>query len=66
MLKNLNIDKALFILHNHKDPFELSLRNIKGIEISYVENINTYQIIKYPKLVLTKEVVERLSEVYKE
>ena len=42
----------------------LSGRNIPTVKISATNEINTYDVLKYDTLVVTKAAVEKLEEVY--
>lgn len=64
MLKDLKIDKGLFVLDKGNNNVTLSARNIQGVKTSPVGAINVYDILKYGNLVLTKAAVEAIEEVY--
>ena len=42
----------------------LSARNIPEVKTASVNTINTYDILKYNTLVVTKEAVAKIEEVY--
>jgi large subunit ribosomal protein L4 len=65
VLKNLKVDsKALIVLSDKNDIVERSARNIPGIRTALVNTINVFDIMKYDKLILTKEAVSKVEEVY--
>ncbi|NPV44208.1 MAG: 50S ribosomal protein L4 [Firmicutes bacterium] len=65
ILNNLKIDKKALIVTLDKDEnVEKSTRNIPGVKATMVGNLNVYDILKHDKLVLTKEALERVEEVY--
>lgn len=65
ILNNLKIDKkALIVTLDKDDNVEKSTRNIPGVKATMVGNLNVYDILKHDKLVLTKEALERVEEVY--
>ena len=42
----------------------LSARNIPTVKTASVNTINVYDLLKYNNLVVTKEAVEKIQEVY--
>lgn len=65
ILNNLNIEKkALIVTLNRDDNIEKSARNIPGITTTIVGNLNVYDILRHDKLVLTKEALDKVEEVY--
>ena len=63
-LKALNADKALIVIKGENDNVVLSARNIPTVKVSYVDTINVYDILKYNTLVLSKDAVAAIEEVY--
>ena len=41
-----------------------SARNIQGVAVLPVNNINVYDLLKFEKLIITKEAVNKIEEVY--
>lgn len=64
VVNNLNVGKALFVIENGDKNVILSARNIEAIKTADVSTINVYDILKYDTLVLTKEAVNKIQEVY--
>lgn len=64
VMDNLKVDKALVVLGEKNDNTVLSARNIPTIQTAYAENINVYDIMKGGTLVLTKDAVTKIEEVY--
>jgi len=65
MLKNLNIEgTALFVLAAPDFNTDRSSRNIQGIKLAYVNTINTYDVMKYRKFVITADALSKVEEVY--
>ncbi len=64
VLKNLEAEKALVVTKGKDDKVVLSGRNIEGVKMIPTNTINVYDILKYKKLILTKEAVEAIEEVY--
>ncbi|GAA6493345.1 MAG TPA: 50S ribosomal protein L4 [Candidatus Bariatricus faecipullorum] len=64
VLKNLSVDKALVVLEDKNRNVELSARNIADVKTAKVNTINVYDILKYNTLIVTKEAVAAIEEVY--
>lgn len=65
VLNNLKIDSSvLIVIADKNDSVEKSARNIPGVKTAFVNTINVFDILKYNKLVLTKEALSKVEEVY--
>ena len=64
MLKALEANKALIITAESNEVVYKSARNIQGINIIPANNINVYDLLKYEKLIITKDAVSKIEEVY--
>jgi len=64
LLKNLNVKNALIVIPEGEKNIELSARNIKGVKTLYANSLNTYDILKYDKFIITKDAVSIVEEVY--
>ena len=65
ILKNLNLEtNALLVLGDKNENVVRSAKNIPNVKTAYVNTINVYDILKYNTLVLSKEVVAKIEEVY--
>ncbi len=64
VLGNLKAENALVVMGEKKDNVVLSARNLEGVATALTNTINVYDILKYDKLVLTKDAVAKLEEVY--
>ncbi len=65
MLKSLNVcGSALIVLPGVDEVVAKSVRNIADVKTAYVNTINTYDILKYGKLVITQDAVSKVEEVY--
>ena len=65
MLKSLNVTgTALIVLPGVDETVAKSARNIADVKTAYVNTINTYDILKYGKLVITQDAVSKVEEVY--
>ena len=64
VMSNLKVDKALVVVEGENKNVVLSGRNIPSVKVSATNEINTYDVLKYDTLVVTKAAVEKLEEVY--
>ena len=64
VMNNLKVSKALVVLEGENKNVVLSGRNIPTVKVSATNEINTYDVLKYDTLVVTKASVEKLQEVY--
>lgn len=64
MLAALKVDKALIVLNENDLNVVLSARNIPNVKVSLTNTINVYDILKYSNLVITKDAVKTVEEVY--
>ena len=64
VMNNLQVSKALVVLEGENKNVVLSGRNIPTVKVSATNEINTYDVLKYDTLVVTKAAVEKLQEVY--
>ena len=64
VMSNLKVDKALVVIEGENKNVVLSGRNIPTVKVSATNEINTYDVLKYDTLVVTKAAVEKLQEVY--
>ncbi|WP_461613806.1 50S ribosomal protein L4 [Clostridium sp. Marseille-QA1073] len=67
MIKVLNAfeaKKTLIVVAESDENVYKSARNIPGVAVLPVNNLNVYDILKYEKFVVTKEAVSKIEEVY--
>ena len=64
VLKNLKVDKALVVTAGENKNVYLSARNIEGVQTAPANGINVYDIMRHQTLVLTKDAVASIEEVY--
>jgi large subunit ribosomal protein L4 len=62
VIERLAGQKAL-VVDGPNNDLQLSVRNLQGILYLRADGINVYDILKYPKLVLTEPVVRRLEGI---
>lgn len=64
MFKALNVKKALVVVAESNENAYKSIRNIQGVAVVPVNNINIYDLLKYENLIITKDAVSKIEEVY--
>ena len=64
VLNNLNVNKALVVLGEKNENVQASAKNIPTVRTALSSTINVYDILKYDSLVITKEAVAKIEEVY--
>lgn len=64
VLRNLKVEKALVVLGQDDEKAIISARNIPDVKTAQTNSINVYDILKYNTLVVTKEAVKSIEEVY--
>ncbi len=66
MLAALNADKKVLLVTADKDDkVVLSARNIPGVKTAMVNTLNVYDILNADKLIVVKDAVAKIEEVYK-
>lgn len=64
VMDNLKVSKALVVLADNDEKVILSARNIPTVKTTQVSTINVYDILKGDTLVLTRDAVAKIEEVY--
>ena len=64
VLKNLEANKALVVTNDNDKNVILSTRNIPNVKTALTNTINVYDILKYDKMIVTKDAVATIEEVY--
>ena len=64
MLNALNAKKTLIVTAEANETVYKSARNIEGVAVLPVNNINVYDLLKYSKVIMTKDAVSKIEEVY--
>ncbi len=64
VLDNLKVNKALVILNDNDKNVILSARNLPKVKMAQTNTINVYDILKYDTVVVTKDAVATIEEVY--
>lgn len=65
ILKNIDAkEKAIVLVADGSDNVRKSFRNIPKVATLALGEINVYDLLKYDTVVLTKEAVQKIEEVY--
>ena len=64
VLANIKADNALVVLPEKDEIVERATSNIPNVKTTLVGTLNVYEILKYKTLILTKDAVAKIEEVY--
>lgn len=64
VMDNLKVNKALVVTAEKDEKVVMSARNLPTINTTQADMINVYDILKGDTLVLTKDAVAKIEEVY--
>ena len=64
VLDALNVSKAMVVLNENDTNVVKSASNIANIQTALTNTINVYDILKYNTVVVTKDAVKTIEEVY--
>jgi large subunit ribosomal protein L4 len=65
LLSNLNVQgKAVLVTAGPAPAIYKSARNIPGVSTNLANNINTYQVLNSGSLILTRDAVAKIEEVF--
>ena len=64
ILNNLDAKKALVVLNDNDKNVIASANNIPDVKTALTNTITVYDILKYDKLIVTKDAVATIEEVY--
>ena len=64
VMDNLKVNKALVVIADNDEKIVLSARNLPTVDTAQVNTMNVYDILKGDTLVLTKDAVAKIEEVY--
>jgi len=64
VLKAFDAKKTLIVTAESNEVLYKSARNLEGVQIMPVNNINVYDLLKFEKLIITKDAVSKIEEVY--
>jgi large subunit ribosomal protein L4 len=65
LLENLGIqENALVLIKAENKNLTMAARNIPSVKVLRMENINVYDLLKYPYLITTQDALNSVQEVY--
>ena len=64
VLENIKCGKALIVMDGSNKNVMLSARNIPDVKTALTNTINVYDILKYNTMIVTKDAVAAIEEVY--
>ena len=64
VLDNLNADKALVVLNDMDANVIASAKNIPTVKTTQTNELNVFDVLKYNTVVVTKDAVATIEEVY--
>ena len=64
VMKNLKVESGLVVIADNNENIVLSARNVADIDTTLVNTINVYDVLNAKTLVLTKDAVAKIEEVY--
>ena len=64
VMTNLNVDKGLVVLAENDANVVLSARNMATVNTTLTNTLNVYDVMNAKKVVLTKDAVAKIEEVY--
>ena len=64
VMKNLNVNKGLVVIAENDANVVLSARNMADVNTTLVNTMNVYDVMKANAVVLTKDAVAKIEEVY--
>lgn len=64
VMNNLQVENGLVVLADNDANTVMSARNLEKINTILTNTINVYDVMKAKKIVLTKDSVAKLEEVY--
>ncbi len=64
VMSNLNVNKGLVVIAENDANVVLSARNMANVNTTLVNTMNVYDVMKAQTVVLTKDAVAKIEEVY--
>jgi large subunit ribosomal protein L4 len=64
ILKNFDIKKALVVTAGKDETVVRASGNIQGVKTLTADSVNVYDLLNYDKLVITKDAVKKVEEVF--
>ena len=64
-LTALNAEKKAYVVTADKDDLAIrAFRNLEGVDVAEARLINVYDLVRHDKLVITKDAIAKLQEVF--
>ena len=64
VMDNLNVAKAYVVINENDEKVVLSARNLPNVQTALTSTINVYDIMKGGTVILTKDALKTIEEVY--
>lgn len=64
VMNNLKVAKALVVTRDNDANLVMSAKNVPDVKTALSNTINVYDILKYDTVVITKDAVQAIEEVY--
>ena len=64
VMDNLNVTKAYVVLNDNDEKVVMSARNLPNVQTALTNTINVYDVMKGGTVILTKDAVKTIEEVY--
>ena len=61
LLKGLKVEKALLVVDQISRELALAARNLSGVEVVSAQHLNPLQVLKYPKVLISKAALEQVQ-----
>lgn len=62
VMKSLGFERGLVVVDRLSKELALAARNIPGVEVCEARNVNSYQLVKHPRMVLTESGLVELQK----
>lgn len=63
LLQRLGVDGTVLIVHHDPDlNLLLSSRNIPDVDVTTGKELNTYQVLRYDRLIITEPALQQIEE----
>ena len=64
VMDNLKVAKAYVVLNSNDEKVVMSARNLPNVQTALTNTINVYDVMKGGTVILTKDAVKKIEEVY--
>ncbi len=61
---NINNDKILIIIEREDEAIKRAVHNLKNAMVLTANKLNTYDIVNYEKMLITKNALQKIEEVF--